>query len=78
MSDKRKALEEVFNMFDSDKSGKIDSKELKGALREYYKYINEAVDDAKLDAEVAEIIKMCDSSADGKIDKAEWFKFFDE
>ena len=77
MCDKRKALEEVFNMFDSDKSGKIDSKELKGALREYYKHINEAADDTKLDAEVNEIIKMCDSSADGKIDKAEWFKFFE-
>jgi len=24
------------------------------------------------------ILKACDSSQDGKIDKAEWFKFFDE
>jgi len=78
MSDKRKALEEVFDQFDKDKSGQIDRSELKGALREYYNYIKEAADDAKLDAEVAEIIKMCDQSADGKIDKKEWFKFFDE
>lgn len=78
MADKRKALEEVFDMFDKDKSGKIDSKELKGALKEYYSYINEPCDDAKLDEEVKEIIKVCDKSNDGKIDKNEWFKFFED
>ena len=78
MSDKRKALEEVFNMFDKDNSGSIDKPEMKNALREYYNYIKETVDETKLEAEVAEIIKLCDQSADGKISKAEWFKFFDE
>lgn len=78
MAEKRKALEEVFNMFDKDGSGSIDKNELKNALREYYNYIKETADESKLDAEASEIMKVCDESADGKISKAEWFKFFDE
>lgn len=78
MADKRKALEEVFDMFDQDKSGKIDAKELKAALKEYYNCIGETVNDSRLDKEVGEILQVCDTSSDGKIDKKEWFKFFDE
>jgi len=74
--DKRKALEEVFDLFDTDKSGSIDKKELKSAVKEYYKSQGEEVADAQVDTDVAAILSTCDSSHDDKIDKAEWFKFF--
>jgi len=74
--DKKKALEEVFNQFDKDSSGKIDASELKDVLRAFYISQNQAADDAQIDADVGGILAACDSSKDGKIDKAEWFAFF--
>jgi len=74
--DKRKALEDVFNMFDKDGSGKIDATELKAAVKEYYQVQNETVDEGQIDTDVGAILGACDTSHDGKIDKSEWFKFF--
>jgi len=75
--DKRKALDDVFNMFDLDRSGKIDTNELRAALTEYYKCINENPGAGQIDEDVQAIMLSCDASGDGKIDKAEWFKFFE-
>lgn len=76
--DKKKALEDVFNLFDKDGSGKIDATELKGAVREYYQYLKETVDEAQIEADVGAILQACDTgNKDGKIDKSEWFKFFE-
>jgi Ca2+-binding EF-hand superfamily protein len=74
--EKKKMLEEVFDSYDADKSGKIDQKELKAAVKDYYKAQNLTVDEGQLEADAAGIIAACDTSNDGKIDKAEWFKFF--
>jgi len=77
MSDKKQVLEEVFNMFDKDGSGKIDAGELKGAVRQYYESQGQTVDEGQIDADTGAILVACDSSKDGKIDKSEWFKFFE-
>jgi Ca2+-binding EF-hand superfamily protein len=74
--DKKKALDDVFNMFDKDGSGKIDASELKAAVKEYYQVQKETVDEGQIDADVGAILQVCDTTKDGKIDKAEWFKFF--
>jgi len=76
-TDKREALEQVFNMFDKDASGKIDASELKSAVREYYTSQGQTVDEGQIDADSGAILAACDTSHDGKIDKAEWFKFFE-
>jgi len=75
--DKKKMLEEIFDTFDKDKSGKINTAELKDAVRDYYKAINQSVDDGQIDADVAGIMACCDTTKDGTIDKAEWFKHFE-
>jgi Ca2+-binding EF-hand superfamily protein len=72
----KKTLEDVFAVFDKDGSGKIESKELAAALKEYYNHIKESVDDAKIESDVQAILASCDQSGDGKIDKAEWLKHF--
>jgi len=76
-SEKKQVLEEVFTMFDKDKSGKIDAAELKAAVREYYKTVKESASEQQVDADVGAILAACDTSKDGKIDRTEWFKFFD-
>jgi len=73
---KRKALEEVFNQFDKDKSGKICASELRAAVRMYYESLNENPGDAEIDKDVGAILTACDTTKDGMIDLAEWFKFF--
>lgn len=74
--DKKKILEDIFDMFDKDKSGKINTSELKEAVREYYKGINQSVEEGQIDADVDGIMSLCDSSKDGNIDKPEWLKYF--
>jgi len=75
-ADKKQALQDVFNMFDKDKSGMIEANELKAAVKEYYQSQNETVDDGQIDADVGAILQACDTSNDGKIQIEEWFKFF--
>jgi len=74
---KKQALDDVFNMFDKDKSGKIDAAELKAAMQEYYKTLKETATEQQINDDVAAILAACDTSMDGKIDKQEWFKFFE-
>jgi len=76
-SSKRQALEAVFNQFDKDGSGKIDSSELKQAVTTYYSEEGIQADQAQINDDVQAILATCDSSKDGKIDKNEWFKFFE-
>jgi len=73
---KKQTLEHIFDTFDKDKSGKICASELKDAVREYYKSVNQSVDDGQIDADVAGILAACDTTKDGTIDKKEWLKFF--
>lgn len=76
-AEKKKMLEEIFDSFDKDKSGKINASELKDAVRDYYKAINQSVEEGQLDADVASIMSACDTTKDGTIDKTEWFKHFE-
>lgn len=73
---KRKALEDVFNQFDKDKSGKICATELRAAVRLYYESLHENPGDAEIDKDVGAILAACDTTKDGQIDLQEWFKFF--
>jgi len=76
MDGKREALEKVFSQFDKDGSGSINAAELKSALREYNMGMGQTVDDTQMDQDVQTILAACDSSKDGKIDKKEFFQFF--
>jgi Ca2+-binding EF-hand superfamily protein len=69
-------LEAWFAGFDADKSGKIEAGELRNVVKAYYEWQKVAADDAKIDADVGAILKDVDSSGDGQIDKAEFFKYF--
>jgi Ca2+-binding EF-hand superfamily protein len=73
---KRAELEKVFDDFDKDKSGKIDVAELKDAVRKVYSSGGAAPDESQIDADVAGILELVDTSKDQKIDKSEWFTFF--
>jgi len=73
---KRKALEDVFNQFDKDRSGKICGTELKAAIRLYYEALHENPGDKEIDKDVTAILSACDTTKDGQIDLQEWFKFF--
>jgi len=75
--EKKKVLESIFDTFDKDKSGKISASELKDAVREFYKAINQSVEEGQLDADVGGIMAACDTSKDGTIDKTEWLKHFE-
>jgi len=39
--------------------------------------LKENVNDQQIDADVGAILTACDTSMDGKIDRQEWFKFFE-
>jgi len=75
-ADKKKMLEDIFDQFDKDKSGKISTAELKEAVREYYKSLNQTEAEGQIDADVAGIMAECDTSKDNTIDKTEWLKHF--
>jgi Ca2+-binding EF-hand superfamily protein len=75
-AEKKKMLEDVFAMFDKDGSGKINASELKAAVREFYTSQGQTVDEGQIEADVGAILTACDTTNDGQIDKAEWFKFF--
>jgi len=74
---KKKVLEEIFDQFDKDKSGQMSAAEVKDAVREFYKTLNQTVEEGQIDADVGGIMAACDTSKDGSIDKAEWFKHFE-
>lgn len=67
--------EKAFDEFDQDKSGKVDSKELKNVVKACYEYLGEPCTDAKVDEEVKSMLEIIDTSKDGKIDKEEFIKF---
>jgi calcium-dependent protein kinase len=59
-------LQQAFNVFDKDKSGKIDAKELKEIIGSELKGIDETI--------WAQMIKDADANGDGQIDFEEFFK----
>lgn len=71
----KQEMEDWFQVIDADGSGKVDAKELKAVVKAFYEWQEMSVDDAKLEADVAAIMKEVDTSGDGKIDKAEFFKY---
>jgi Ca2+-binding EF-hand superfamily protein len=73
----REILEAVFNHHDKNKSGKLEASELQVAVKEYYKKSeHKEPTQEQVETAVGGILKACDKSGDGKIDKAEWFKHF--
>jgi Ca2+-binding EF-hand superfamily protein len=78
MADKHKQiLEDVFNHHDKNKSGKLEVSELQSAVKDYYKKAeHKEPTQEQVDSAVGGILKAVDKSGDGKIDKAEWFKYF--
>lgn len=71
-----KEMDDWFKLFDADNSGKVDGTELKAVVKAFYEWQQLPVDDAKINADVAAIMKEVDTSGDGKISKAEFFKYF--
>ena len=67
--------EKAFDEFDRDKSGKVDSSELRLIVKACYEYLGETCDDAKVEQEVKSMLEIIDTSQDGKIDKEEFIKF---
>lgn len=51
-------MREIFDHFDADKSGSIDSKELKAVLKAYFEAVNEPSDDKRVD-EAAAVSEVC-------------------
>lgn len=73
----KETLEKVFDDFDQDKSGKIDAKELRNVVRAFYDMIEKDIDDAGIDKEVGSILATVDTSGDGRVDRAEFLKYFE-
>jgi Ca2+-binding EF-hand superfamily protein len=69
-------LNEWFQAFDADGSGKIEAGELRNVVKAFYEWQKIEADDAKIDADVGAILKDVDTSGDGKIDKKEFFAYF--
>lgn len=74
----RDDLKEVFDFFDADKSGKIDCAELKNAVNKLFEGQNDALNAEQLNDIVGSIMAEVDTSADGKIDIQEWYKYFEK
>lgn len=73
----KQQLEEIFDAYDKDGSGKIDVAELKSAIKEYYdKVVGTEPTEKDMKDAVEGILQLSDSSGDGKIDKKEWFQYF--
>lgn len=72
----KQQLEEIFSDYDKDGSGKIDSGELKNAVKEYFKAIGTVPTEKDIEEAVAGILQLSDSTGDGKIDRKEWFQYF--
>jgi len=72
----KETAEKVFCDFDVDGSGKVDTSELRTIVRQFHELMGDPISDDKIDEEIKQILKDVDSSGDGKIDKAEFVKFF--
>jgi len=72
----KETAETVFSNFDQDGSGKVEKSELRTIVKQFHEMMGEPIDDAKIDEEIKQILKDVDTSGDGKIDKAEFVKFF--
>jgi len=48
-----KVLREVFASFDTDKSGTIDTKELKAVIKAYFESVGQTADDKRIDDTVS-------------------------
>jgi len=72
--DLRTAVEAVFDHYDKDKSGTLESDEVKNLINDALKHMgqNRAVDQA----EVNQFMQAVDKNSDGKIAKPELFEIF--
>lgn len=69
-------LEQWFAAFDVNGDGMIERSELKSVVKAYYDWQKVPANEAKINADVASIMKEIDTSGDGKISKTEFFKYF--
>jgi len=58
----------IFDFFDKDKSGTMDTKEVRAMLEETYRGLNHKVSDQ----EINDTVKYMDSNGDGTVTKAEY------
>jgi len=72
----KETAEKAFDDFDQDRSGKVDAKELRNVVKSYHEMMGETIEEDKIDLSVKAILAEVDTSGDGKIDKAEFVKFF--
>jgi len=71
MSDE-KSLRKIFAEFDTDKSGRIDLKEMKNMVKAYYEVLGLQVDDKTIKDTCYDMMKNLDSDCDGTISLQEW------
>lgn len=72
----KETAEKAFADFDQDGSGKVDAKELRNVVKAFHDMMGEAIEESKIDEEVKAILADVDTSGDGKVDKAEFVKYF--
>lgn len=71
-----KAMRDIFDQFDNDKSGTIDQKELKTVLKAYFEAVGEANDDERVEQAATDIMAKLDISGDGQISFDEFVTAF--
>ena len=70
----RDAVDAVFNQFDTDKSGYLDSTEVSNLINAALKHMCAGKQVSQ--QEVNQFVKAVDSSGDGKVQKPELFEIF--
>ena len=67
----------AFDVFDKDKSGSIDAKELEGVLTDLNKKTGNKLSAEKIKEESKKFIEDVDKSKDGKVSFEEFCKFYE-
>jgi len=68
------SLTKIFKEFDTDGSGQIDIKELRGMVKVYFETIGVQADPAMIKDTVYDLLKNLDDDGDGTISLDEWLQ----